>query len=252
MSDFWNIEQLNSENNLGSGHSFVFIDPADIVVDPFVIDNNISTAHVLESGKTWWSADFTENTLSFAEKPGIKAGSHITTPTLTGYIPKDDLQKLNLMFKMAKHGLVVLYTNNNGDVRQIGSKENPAKLQRTTNHGSASATNKISFSISVINGQEGAPFYQSALPPTFTCGSNTPTIQGFFALGYNDLGDITIGADGAGYYDSLITDGASDPIVFKINTVETALPFTLSPGDVLAVNRVVSDAAGWYKIYKSV
>ena len=248
MSDFWNIEKLNGQDNMPGGRSFLFIDPDDIVVDPYVINNNIDTAHALVAGKTWWSAEFTELSLGFTESESIKAGAYVTTPTLKGYVPKDNLTLLNLMFKIAKHGLVVLYLDNNGNVRQLGSKENPAKLKRSTTHGSAGNANKVAFAISAITGQEGAPFYQSSLPPAHVCGGNTPTIQAIFAEGYNDVPDFIVGADAAGDYNTEQSDGASAPFVYKINTVVTPLPFSLDNGDVLGMNRTNSAAAGWVKL----
>lgn len=250
MSDFWNIEQLSGEDNLGGGRSFLFTDPSYIEVEEPEYKSKIYDAHQLFLGKTWFSANFTELSLGFQETESIKSGAYVKTSVLRGYVPKDDLLNHNLLLKIGKRGLVVLYKDNNGEVRQLGTRQNPAKLTMNTNHGGSGNINKIGFTITYIS-RDGAPFYQSELPSYHICDDPNASIQGFFALGYPDLGDLVIGTDAAGYYDTLVTDGSSDPIVFKINDVETALPFTLNAGDTLSVSRVVSASAGWYKLIQS-
>lgn len=250
MTEFSNINRLSEEDNLGGGHYFLFIPPEDIVADADVIDNNIITEIELESGKSWYKAEFSQITLQFTEGEKLSKGNHITTPTLNGYIAKDNIQSLNQLFSMAKKGLVVLYYNNNGEARMIGSKENPAMLTRKTNHGNATQKNAIAFSISSTNGQGGAPFYLSTVPAVNVCVDSGTAIQGFFESGYADLPDFTVGSDAAGTYIYLVTDGTSDPLTFKINNVTTSLPFTLEVSDVLTVTRQNSSIDGFFKISK--
>lgn len=248
MTDFSNINRLDAQDNIGGGHYFLFIPPDHIASDPEVIDNNIPNAITLEAGKSWYKAEFSQMILKFLEPEKLTKGNHTTIPTLNGSVPKDNLQNLNILFSMAKKGLVVLYYNNNGEARMIGSKESPARLVRKTNHGDESQKNASAFSISATAGQGGAPFYESAIPAINVCIGDTPYIRGNFEAGYPDLPDFEVGSDAAGTYVAVVTDGVSDPLVYKVNNIVVTLPITLIAADILSVTRQNYALDGFYKL----
>jgi hypothetical protein len=73
-------------------------------------------------------------------------------------------------------------------------------------------------------------------------------LRGNFAATNDTLINITIDADSAGSYTTLTQDGSSGTITIRINSVITALPFTLTVGDIVGVTRTSFASAGFYKI----
>ena len=128
MSNFTSILELIEENH--GGVKFVeLIDIQEILTFPDCQGSNIEEDIILKDGASTFVLNFTRETPSFDEQDkNVGPNLYAYSSKLSGVIPKAEQYKLAQLRKMALTRFVVLFTDNNGFRRVMGSKEEPCFL----------------------------------------------------------------------------------------------------------------------------
>ena len=148
-------------DNIGGLEEFQFIPVTDIISIPRPVDHVINKSVVIDdsSGAKWLNAYVTEGSLGYTE---TKSKTQHGTPykrKLVGFVPKDSEALANQFDGMEGSKFVLIYDDNNGKKKLIGSIDSPLEFTAdldTKEDASGRNGHTISFT---GNGPHKAYFY---------------------------------------------------------------------------------------------
>jgi hypothetical protein len=146
--------------NLGGIDQFWFIavDQVQSIPDD---DENVILQDIQLVGNAKFSVGYaTQETLQYTENQNRDAQGNFYEQSLSGFYPKDQEGVANLFEGMAAERFIVIFRDNNGYYKLLGSLANPCKFTATFESGdSANGRNGYSFEFTRTDVAK-APFYQ--------------------------------------------------------------------------------------------
>lgn len=135
----------HTEDNLGGIFSIKIIPVSDVQSIPMPIKSRILQAVVLKNNTRWYDLYATEQTIKFEEPQQESEHGNFFRCKLTGLVPKDRADVIELFNEMANKLFVIDYTDNNGVRKLIGNLSEPLTFSSNFDTGST-ATNKNGYS----------------------------------------------------------------------------------------------------------
>lgn len=146
-------------DNLGGVSLFYYADADDIVYIPAAINGIISDDIVMKEGKVFYAFRATQGTLGFSEPMKENRIGSLFSPELKGFVPKDTPQLQAAFSEIAGRRIVILYRDNNGQLKLVGSKSYWLIFEQDLDTGiSAASRNGVGFSFKG-DSPEPAPFF---------------------------------------------------------------------------------------------
>ena len=163
-------------DNLGGLELLWYADADDIAYIPPAIEGVISGNIQMKPGKVFYVFRPTQGSLSFSEPLKETRIGSLYTPSLKGFVPKDTPQLQLALMEMTGRRLVVLYRDNNGNQKLVGSKDYWLTFERDLDTGSSpSSKNGVGYSFKG-NAPQPAPFYTGSFPVE-AIGTVEPPVQ---------------------------------------------------------------------------
>jgi len=149
--------------NLGGIDQFWFIPVDDVHRIPDE-ESNVIEQDIQLLGDAKFSVGYaTQETLQFTENQNRDAQGNFYEQSLSGFYPKDQENVASLFEGMAAERFIVIFRDNNGYYKLLGSLANPCKFTATFESGdSANGRNGYSFEFTRTD-VEKAPFYQGII-----------------------------------------------------------------------------------------
>lgn len=123
--------------NLGGYTSFKF-SPYQFIYDfPLIAAGAAASAIVFTAGYTWHEGYATQETLSYTEEPQSDDGGQIYNITISGFVPGESPQLVDLVESMALDRYVLLIRDSSGQLRLAGSAEAPLDFSASFGSGAA-------------------------------------------------------------------------------------------------------------------
>ncbi|MGY4385660.1 hypothetical protein ACVWYN_002706 [Pedobacter sp. UYP24] len=129
-------------SNLGGLKGFKFIPSFHISVAPPISEGVITSAIVLQPGKSWLNGYATPETLEYNEEAKDSDNGVIFTCHLSGFVPGDFPELNSLLNTMAGLPFCVQFYNAKNELRIAGTQGQPLIFSYTFKSGSARSDSK--------------------------------------------------------------------------------------------------------------
>ena len=118
-------------DNIGGLEKFQFIPVNDIISIPRATNHVITEAITIDalSGAQWFDAYVTEGSLGYKETEKKNQHGNSYDRILVGLVPKDTETLADLFDEMEGFRYVIIYTDNNGKKKVVGSIESPLQFK---------------------------------------------------------------------------------------------------------------------------
>ena len=233
--------RFDNTSNLGSLSKIYFIEIEKVVSEPRILNLVALDDITLDDGVFWKEMYSTRNKAAFSETQQKEGARIAYLQTVQGYIPKANQALANNLANGKRQRYMVVAKDNNGQLRLIGSKDNPCLFNYSfTTNTAIAGGNGYSYTFTRLS-REPAPGYDGLLNVdgsiVYSEARRTTIILIFAALA-DDVQTISIAAEQSGNYSIVETDDNITSSSFKINTVSESLPFNLVAGDDLEITIV--------------
>jgi hypothetical protein len=162
-----NIPHLQESNYGGSLHHILYVNVknVDTAQWPERTGSNYEDEIILLPGETWKQIDFTLGSLKYKEIRLEKSGGKFYLPQLTGIIPKDRPDLIDIFENAELKRFIVLYKDANNNTLLIGNPDEPAtfKVPSRDHKNNILARNEYEVLIST-DSRERTPFYLAEVP----------------------------------------------------------------------------------------
>ena len=129
-----NFPKSNSYN-LGGLRSFQFVHRSAISAWPGIFNGKVLTPISLKEGFEWLTGYATPETLSFSENSKDEQNGPYYEKEITGFVPGNKDELIDLMNKMDGHEFVLIVKDPNNQTRLVGSHGFPLLFSSLYNSG---------------------------------------------------------------------------------------------------------------------
>lgn len=158
-----NFNRSDGMDNMPGFYKVMFVPARKVVNIPDAVDLVVADDIELKAGANWYQGEFIVTTSNFGDRDQANAAGTFRPMLLQGYYPGSTPARTWNFHQMRKERyFIVLFYENNGYVRILGSLENPAEFSFEEANGILGAPGGTGYNISFNASSELPALYYQA------------------------------------------------------------------------------------------